>query len=85
MIAPKTNSAVRNNFIACKLQRLSMEYEDAIFWNSQGNHTRCFGHKLALLIKHSLDSLKLKSGHINPTTQPKIHMLIPIIRINRAN
>lgn len=86
MIAQTTDSAASNNFLARELERLFMlNKEDPIFWDSQSYHIRCFCHKLALSDKKGLDSLKLKSGHVKPTTQPNVRMPIPIIKDHGAN
>lgn len=84
MLAQTTDSAASNNYLACELER--MFFDDStnpLYWNSQVNHIRCFCHKLALAVKHGLDKLKLKSGHVKPTTQPDIRMPIPTTQINR--
>lgn len=86
MVAQTTDSAPSNNFLAREMQRMFFANEnDPVFWNSQGNHVRCFCHKLALAVKHGLETIELKSGHVKPTTQPDVRMPIPIIRIVETN
>lgn len=55
---------------------------DSIYWDSASNYVQCYCHKLALVVKHGLKTIKISVGNIKPTTQPGATVLVPTIVLN---
>ena len=57
------------------------EGKDPVHWNSKANHVRCYAHKLALVVKAGLQSIKINPGHTKPTTTPGCDIPTPLLAL----
>lgn len=82
MLAQSTDSGANNNTMAVEMARIFEECADPVQWNAKANHVRCFAHKLALVVKAGLRSIKIDPGHTKPTTTPGREIPIPPLALD---
>lgn len=79
MVAQTTDSGSDNHILANELERMFMEDDDPIFWNSRRNQIRCYCHKLALTVKHGFEMIGVGVGRTKPSIPKgrKLYLIIP--------
>lgn len=82
MIAQTTDSGGNNGTMAAELALIFAAADDPVYWPYKTMQIKCYAHKLALGVKHSLQPLGLHAAHTKPNTQPFFNIPTPSIVLN---
>lgn len=68
--------------MADELEIMFRNAKQSVYWDSAGNHVRCYCHKLALVVKHGLKTMNISEGHVKPSTRPGSTVPVPTLTLN---
>lgn len=79
IVAQTTNSGSSNPILANELQKMFVDCEDPISWDSLRNQIRCYCHKFALTVKSGLEVIGLGDNSQTKPTVPSGKRLRPLL------
>lgn len=85
MLAQTTDSGANNNTMATEMSCIFQDGDEPVHWDSKSNHVRCYAHKLALVVKAGLRSIKIDPGHTKPTTTPGLDIPTPSLDLDTVS